>query len=84
MMMLNKIIAESRITTLTSTKLTGVEDGKITVESNGVQSTLDCDTVVLAIEFRANNGLKEELKGKVKGIVTVGDAVAPRKILNAT
>ena len=83
-MMLSKMIAESGITILTSTKLIGIEDAKITVESNGVQSTIDCDTVVLAIGFRANNSLEEELKDKVKDIVTVGDAVAPRKVLNAT
>jgi NADH dehydrogenase FAD-containing subunit len=73
MIMLNKLIVESKITTLTNTKLTGVEDGRITVESNGVQSTLDCNTVVLAIKFRANNGLEEKLKGKVKDIVTVSE-----------
>jgi len=83
-MMLDKMIGESGITILTGTELSGVEDGKILIESNGQQSSVDCDTVVLAIGFKANNGLEEKLKDKVKDIVTVGDAAVPRKILNAT
>ena len=69
-MMLDKMIGESGITILTGTELSGVEDGKILIESNGQQSSVDC--------------LEEKLKDKVKDIVTVGDAAVPRKILNAT
>ncbi len=43
----------------------------------------DVDTVVLTIGHRAETGLYRDLKGKVKEIYLVGDAVAPRRVEDA-
>lgn len=77
------LIAESNIKCKTSTKLSEVKDGSVIVESEGVPEEFNCDSVVLAMGFKANNELENELEGRVNEIITVGDAVAPRKIINA-
>lgn len=52
-------------------------------ESAEGREEIDCDTVVLALGFRSDNALEKELEGKVPEVVTVGDAVTPRKVLSA-
>jgi hypothetical protein len=41
------------------------------------------DTIVLSTGAKANNELYFSLKGKVKKLLSVGDCVSPRKIINA-
>ena len=55
----------------------------VLVEKDGKQTLLPADTVVMAIGARANNQLAEELKGKVKELHVIGDAVSPRKLTEA-
>ena len=45
---------------------------------------LPADTVVLAVGYRSEKGLAEELKGVVTEIYTAGDCNAPRDGLDAT
>lgn len=59
------------------------EQGVSCQKKDGEQFRIDCDTVVTAIGFRPNNQLEGELWGKVKVVRTIGDAVAPRKVINA-
>jgi 2,4-dienoyl-CoA reductase (NADPH2) len=42
------------------------------------------DTVVLALGSRANDNLYRVLKGKVRELYLVGQALAPRKMLDST
>lgn len=55
----------------------------VMVEKEGEQTLLPADTVVLAIGARANDFLAKELKGKVKELYVIGDAVKPRKLTEA-
>ena len=41
------------------------------------------DTVVLAVGVESCNELKSKLEGKVARLITIGDAVSPRKALEA-
>ena len=82
-MMLKHMLAKTGIAIHTGTKLLSIGDGSITVENNGDQSSLECDSIILAIGFRPNSGLAEQLTGRVKNVVKIGDAVAPRKVLDA-
>lgn len=82
-MTLLKMIADSGIKVFTSTKLTEVKDGGIVVESDGKKEDIACDTVVLALGFKAKNKLAESLTGKVRKLYTVGDAVDSRRVKDA-
>lgn len=46
--------------------------------------TVDADAIVVALGGKANNSLAAALDGQVKELHTVGDAVAPRRIMYAT
>lgn len=83
LMMLNVMINEAGLDIHTGAKLAAVENGAVMVENNGKQNRMECDAVVLAIGLKSDNGLAEQVKGKVPEVVKVGDAVEPRKILNA-
>jgi hypothetical protein len=48
-----------------------------------VEQEIPCDTLVLSYWRKANDSLYKALKGKVKGLTRVGDAVAPRYMLQA-
>jgi hypothetical protein len=45
---------------------------------------IPCDTLVLSYWRQANDSLYKALKGKVKGLTRIGDAVTPRYMLQAT
>lgn len=81
--MLTKWMEISKLTKQEGTKLVSIQEDGITVEKDGSQFQLPCDTVVLAMGFNPNT---EELK-KYEGICPVtpiGDAVKLGRILNAT
>jgi len=44
----------------------------------------EVDTVVLALGSAANDSLYKALKGKVRELYLVGQALAPRKMLDST
>jgi NADPH-dependent 2,4-dienoyl-CoA reductase/sulfur reductase-like enzyme len=48
-----------------------------------VEHEIPCDTLVLSYWRQANDSLYRALKGKVKGLTRVGDAVTPRYMLQA-
>jgi 2,4-dienoyl-CoA reductase-like NADH-dependent reductase (Old Yellow Enzyme family) len=51
--------------------------------ANFVEREIPCDTLVLSYWRKADDSLYKALKGKVKGLTRVGDAVAPRYMLQA-
>lgn len=82
MMMLTGMLQHPNITSMPGTKLAKISQDSVTVESaDGVQE-LSCDTVILAMGFKPNNGVYHELEGKVD-IVNVGDSVRARKVYDA-
>ena len=66
-----------------SAKVTKINPDSVEFEVNGETKKVAADHVVVASGYRANNQLEDELWGKVDNIRTVGDAVAPRKIITA-
>ncbi len=81
-MMLNKLLENPNISFKTSSKLTGIQDGTITISTAGQEETLTCDNVVLAMGFSPDIKLYNALKDKVT-MFNIGDSVKVRKVLEA-
>lgn len=81
-MMLNKLLQHPNITVKTSTKLVSIEDKSVILDCNGNIENLNCDNVVLAMGFKPNIDLYNELKVLVP-IANIGDSVSARKVLDA-
>jgi len=77
-------LREKGVEMLTNTKAVEIGKNAIIVEQNGEKKEIGCDTAVIAVGTKSNNGLYDELDGKVKELYKVGDCVKPRKALDAT
>lgn len=67
----------------TKTKVVEITDTGVKASRDGVSTTFEADSVVLAVGFKPNAGLAEALRGKVPAVYSVGDCVEPRKIAQA-
>ncbi len=76
-------LSEKGVRMLTETKAVEIKDGGVVVEVNGERKTLGCDTAVISVGTKPNDGLYEELKGKIKEIYLIGDCKSPAKALEA-
>lgn len=79
---LMKAIAEKQITTFTNSKIKEMGDYYVQFENPEGISSIETETIVLALGTESNNALASELRGKVP-IKVIGDAVKPRKALEA-
>ena len=77
------LVKESEVEALTSTKLLEVTGQGVLVNAEGSKRELKADSVVLALGFKPESTLRDELEGKVPELFSVGDCVKPRKIINA-
>ncbi|MFA6666633.1 MAG: FAD-dependent oxidoreductase [Armatimonadota bacterium] len=68
---------------LTETKILSFEQGKIGVQNPQGLEDLAADTVVLCMGSIPNNSLAEKLQMVVPTVVTVGDALDPRRVTEA-
>jgi len=83
-MHLLKLLAEADVRILTETNVIEIMDIGVSIaDKNGKRSTLEVDTVVLALGARPRQGLDETIKDKVPEVYAIGDCVAPRKVMNA-
>lgn len=83
-MHLLKLLADADVNILTETKCLEIRDNGITIaDKYGKRSTLEADTVVLAVGLKSNEGLLETLKDKIPEVYAIGDCVEPRKVINA-
>ena len=83
-MHLEKLLADSNVKILTNTEVLEITDEGITIaDKHGKRSSLEANTVVLAIGLKPNQGFLEALKEKVPEVYAIGDCVEPRKVLNA-
>ena len=80
---LRAMLAERNIPAICSAKVTRITPDSVTYIKDGKEASIDCDTVMIAAGYRANNQLEEALEGFVKDLTVIGDAEAPRKILTA-
>ncbi len=66
-------------------KVKRVQAGKVIIEDVFTQEEqeLEADTLVLSYWRKADTRLHEELEGKVKELHLIGDALAPRRLIDA-
>jgi len=75
---------EHRTTILTNTKVIEISAGTVKAERDGSEIELKgFDTIVIAVGAKPVNSLEQELKGKVPELYVIGDAVEPRKAIDA-
>lgn len=70
-----EVVANARVTKITPNSISYAKDGK--------EYVVECDTVIVAAGFRSNNQLEKALEDKIENLTVIGDAEAPRKIINA-
>lgn len=77
-------LRSKRVLLLTQTRCEAILDGSVLVTSgDGKRQNIPADTVVIAVGYRAENSLVDELKGKIQQTYCIGDAAAPRRIYDA-
>ncbi len=80
---LRSMLKERGIRIVAGVRVTDIIPDCVICEKGGETIALSCDTVILAAGYRASNELEQALDGKVKDLCVIGDAEAPRKIMNA-
>lgn len=81
--MLQKMLHDTGVNILTSTRILEITDEGINIERDSVTQILKADTMVLAAGMKAQNELWEALYGKLPAVHAIGDCVEPRKVINA-
>ena len=77
-------LRSKNVTLLTSVTCEGVGEDSIRVTTaEGERKTIQADTVILAVGYKANERLYKALEGKVPEIRCIGDSSQPRRILEA-
>ncbi|MFC1895825.1 FAD-dependent oxidoreductase [Thermodesulfobacteriota bacterium] len=82
-LLLEDMLRERAIRVHTDARLISVSEKKILVEQEGSEREIEADSVVLAVGYRSEASLAEELNGKVEELFTVGDCNEPRAVLDA-
>ncbi|HEY56639.1 MAG TPA: FAD-dependent oxidoreductase [Dehalococcoidia bacterium] len=59
------------------------DKGVVIAGEPGDRSTLEADTVILALRLKSDSGLVEALQGKLPEVYAIGDCVAPRLVMDA-
>ena len=81
--MLKDLLAFENIPVLCSTKVTAVDDNFVTVQSEKGEDKINADTVMLAVGYRPNAALYDELRGCGKEIYNIGDSRHVHNIMSA-
>ncbi|KJS12534.1 MAG: NADH:flavin oxidoreductase [Peptococcaceae bacterium BRH_c8a] len=68
---------------VTRAKVSAINAQGVLVEQDGDEQLIEADTVLLAVGSRPASELCEKIKEKLPEVYMVGDAVAPRKALDA-
>ncbi|MDI9610517.1 MAG: FAD-dependent oxidoreductase [Archaeoglobales archaeon] len=69
---------------LTETKAVEIKKNAVVVETPKGRKEIECDTAVIAVGTKPNDGLYDQLKDKVPEIYKIGDCLKPRKAIDAT
>ncbi len=80
-----KLLDDNKVTILTSTIPVRItETGIDLVNPKSQGSRLKADTVIVAVGMKSNSGaLVDQLWNKVPEVITIGDCVKPRRIIDA-
>ncbi len=71
------------VSLMPKTKLCEITDDAVIVETHTGKQTIPADTVVIAVGAHSVNDLVEAAKADGIKVITIGDAKAPRKIMDA-
>lgn len=82
MMMIMDLMQKYQVPSQVSTKLLKIEPDRIVVQKESGEEKIPCDTVVLAMGFRPDDSVYEEIARDYKTI-KAGDCVSARKVFNA-
>ena len=80
---LRKMVGEFGINVAANAKVTKITTDSVTYEKDGESVTIPCDTVLNAAGFKAADQLEDACLAVCDDVTVVGDAVGPRKILDA-
>ena len=80
---LRAMLAERNVPAICGAKVTRITPESVTYVKDGKETSIVCDTVMIAAGYKANNQLETALESAVKDMTVIGDAEAPRKILTA-
>ena len=81
--MLLELIPFKGVKTVCGAKVTGYKDGKLTYEKGGETVFLPADSVILAVGYREEKSLYEQLQFEVPDIYLLGDAKNVSNIMYA-
>ena len=78
-------LRSQKVTLLTSATCEEVkEDSVLVTTADGKKETIPADTIIVAVGYKANDGLYKALEGEVPEIRCIGNSSEPRRILEAT
>jgi len=79
-------LRERGVKILTNKRAVEIKRGALVIEDvqSGERNEIPCDTVILAVGTKPNDGLYDELVGKVPEVYKIGDCAKPRKAIDAT
>ncbi len=80
---LRNMVKDSGVTTIGGAKVTKITADSVTYEKDNEEVTINCNSIINAVGFRANNQLEDYLEENFDDVTVVGDAIKPRKILDA-
>jgi pyruvate/2-oxoglutarate dehydrogenase complex dihydrolipoamide dehydrogenase (E3) component len=81
--MITKRVSQQGATIHTNTKVVRLTANMVIAEQGDRELTLPYETVVMAVGIKANRELPEALTGNELEVHVIGDAVEPRKALDA-
>lgn len=79
---LRKMVAQRGVRVVAGARVTAVTADSLTYEKDGETVTLACDCVLNAAGFKASDQLEDACLAVCEEVAVVGDATAPRKILD--
>ena len=80
---LRNMVAISNVKVLTSSTLKSIDDSRVKIRSGETESELNCDIVVIAAGFEADNSFAKAIDGMIDKVFTIGDSVKPGRIIDA-
>lgn len=78
-----EMVSRKGVQVLLNCSLLGADGTGAVVEIEGERQYIDADSIVLAMGFRPTDTLAKELTAKGMEVVVIGDALKPRKVLDA-
>ena len=80
---LRNMVKERGVKVKADAKVINITSDRITYEKDGESFSIPYDTIFNAAGFKSSNELEDPLEGFYDNVTVIGDAVSPRKILNA-